>query len=136
MQKLKINHAAVWVIVVLGQIIPAVWYGLFSESWLTMNDLSMEEAQDVGMAPYIVSIVTSVAFGYMLAWVFVRMGVSSMVDGLKTGLIMGFPIAILGTMTVNLFSIRPYGLTWLDGGMNLIMWIVAGLILGAWRKYE
>lgn len=134
MNNLKINHAAVWVIVVLGQVIPATWYGIFAEPWMAMNNLTMEQATSGGSAPYIVSIVTSIAFGYMLAWVFVRMRVDSLMDGLKTGFIMGFPIAILGTMTVNMFSIRPYGLAWIDGGMNLILWVVAGIILGAWTK--
>lgn len=135
MKQLKINHAAVWVIVVLGQIIPAVWYGIFAEPWMEMNNLTEEMALSGGMSPYIVSIITSIAFAYMLAWVFIRMGVESLMDGLKTGFIMGFPIAILGTMTVNIFSIRPYGLAWIDGGQNLIIWILAGIILGSWRKY-
>lgn len=134
MKELKINHAAVWVIVVLGQVIPALWYMIFAEPWMEYNGLTMEDAQGAGATPYVVSIVTSIAFGYMLAWVFQRMGVQSVMDGLKTGFIMGFPIAILGTMTVNLFSFRAYELTWIDGGVNLVIWVVAGVILGGWTK--
>ena len=134
MNTFKINHAAVWVIVVLGQVIPMAWYGAFAESWMELNELTAEEAMSGGNAPYIVSIIASIAFGYMLAWVFGRMGVSGLMDGLKTGLIMGFPIAILGTMTTNLFSMNPYGLTWIDGGCNLVIWVVASILLAVWKK--
>lgn len=136
MNNLKMNHAAVWVIVVLGQVIPAVWYGMFAEPWMDLNGLTMEDATGGGVSPYIVSIITSIAFAYMLAWVYIRMNVSTLADGLKTGFIMGFPIAILGNMTVNMFSFRPYALTWIDGGVNLVIWIVAGAILGAWTKQK
>ena len=134
MKELKINHAAVWVIVVLGQVIPALWYGIFAEQWMALNGFTEEEAMANGYSPYIVSIITSIAFGYMLSWVFVRMNVNTWMDGLKTGLIMGFPIAILGTMTMYMFSIRPYALTWIDGGGNLVVWVVSGIILGGWTK--
>lgn len=134
MNNFKINHAAVWVIVVLGQVIPAAWYGAFAEPWMEFNKLTMEDATSAGNAPYVVSIISSISFGYMLAWVFGRMGVAGFVDGLKTGIIMGFPIAILNTMTTNLFSIRPYGLAWIDGGVNLVIWVVAAILLAVWQK--
>jgi hypothetical protein len=132
----KINHVAVWVIVVLAQLIPAIWYGIFSTQWLQMNNLTEEMAMSGGNTPYFVSVISSIAFAYMLAWVFVRMGVSSFIDGLKTGLIIGFPIAIMGTMVVNMFSLRPYALAWIDGGQQLIIWLIAGSLLGGWRKYS
>ena len=134
MKELKINHGAVWVIVVLGQAIPMLWYGIFAEQWMNLNDLTEEDAMSGGSTPYIVSIITAIAFGYMLAWVFVRMNVKTWTDGLKTGFIMGFPIAILGTMTMYLFSMQPYALSWIDGGQNLIIWSVSGALLGGWTK--
>ena len=134
MKELKINHGAVWVIVVLGQAIPMLWYGIFSEQWMSLTGLTEEDAMSGGSTPYVVSIVTAIAFGYMLAWVFTRMNVRTWTDGLKTGFIMGFPIAILGTMTMYLFSMQPYALTWIDGGQNLIIWTVSGALLGGWTK--
>lgn len=121
-------------ILVLAQIIPALWFGLFSESWMQMNSLTEEEAMGGGVMPFIVSMVSSVGFAYMLAWVCVRMGVRSWLDGFRTALVMGFPIAILGTMTVNMFSIRPYALTRIDGGQQFLVWVAVGIILGGWTK--
>ena len=133
-KNLKINHAAVWVIVVLAQIIPAIWYSIFSAQWLQLNNLTEEMAVSGGTTPFIVSIVASIALAYMLAWVFKRMQVNSFADGLMTVFIMGFPITILSTMVVNMFSIRPYALAWIDGGQQLIIWLIAGALLGGWRK--
>ncbi|MBV6639243.1 MAG: DUF1761 domain-containing protein [Cyclobacteriaceae bacterium] len=134
MKELKINHGAVWVIVVLGQVIPMLWYGIFAEQWMSLTGLTEEDAMSGGSTPYVMSIITAIAFGYMLAWVFMRMNVRTWTDGLKTGFIMGFPIAILGTMTMYLFSMQPYALTWIDGGQNLIIWTVSGALLGGWTK--
>ena len=135
MKDLKINHLAVWLIVVLGQVIPMGWYSLFAEPWMKYNDLTMEfiEANE-SSTPYFASIVSSIIFAYVLAWVFQRMNIASAVDGLLSGLLMGFAFTFLPAMIQNLFSFNPYPLSWIDGGVNLIIWAVAGLILGGWKK--
>lgn len=136
MKSLKINHLAVVAIVILGQVIPALWYGLFAEKWMEFNGLTPEEAMSGGATPYISSVVTSVVFAYVIAWLFRRMQVESAIDGLKTAVIMGIPFSLLNHMTTNFFSLRPYGLAWIEGGGELLIWAFAGLILGGWRKYE
>jgi len=85
---------------------------------------------------YLVSIVSATALTYMLSYIYGRMNIVSAKDGAKTALIIGFPIYIyiLGLMTWNLFSLRPYALAWLDGGVNLIILIIAGAIIGGWQK--
>ena len=136
MRALKINHLAVWAIVILGQIIPAGWYGMLSEKWMSLNGLTMEMIEEnASTTPYIASIVSSIIFAYVLAWVFKEMKVESAVKGLVVGLVMGFAFTHLPHLIQNLFSFRPYALSWIDGGVNLIIWAVAGLLLGGWRKY-
>ncbi|GJM34161.1 MAG: hypothetical protein DHS20C18_31620 [Saprospiraceae bacterium] len=136
MRALKINHLAVFVIVVLGQLIPMGWYGLFAQKWMSLNKLTMDTIEaNQSATPYIVSIIASVILAYILAWLFVRMKIESPMDGLVTGLAIGFGFTFMPTMVHNFFSFRPYELTWIDGGANLIIYAVAGLILGSWRKY-
>lgn len=129
---MKTNHKAVWLVVFIAQLIPAIWYGLFVDAYLSLNDLTLEDT-----APpiaYLVSIVSATTLTYMLSYVYGRMNVVSAKDGVITALIIGFPIYILGPMTWNLFSLRPYALAWLDGGVNLIIIILAGAIIGGWTK--
>jgi len=137
MKQPTINHLAVWLIVIIGQVVPALWYGLFSESWMSYNDLTMEYIEEnQRVVPYIASVISSVIFAYVLAWVYQQMGVDSALSGLLIGLLMGFAFTHLPHLVQNLFSFRPYGLSWIDGGVNLVIWGLAGLILGGWRKYR
>ncbi len=129
---MKTNHKAVWLVVLIAQIIPAIWYGLFVDTYLSLNHLTMEDTAHP--IAYFVSIVSSTALTYMLSYIYGRMNILSAIDGAKTALIIGFPIYILGLITWNLFSLRPYALAWLDGGVNLIILIIAGAIIGGWQK--
>ena len=129
---MKTNHKAVWLVVLIAQIIPAIWYGLFVNAYLSLNHLTMEDTAHP--IAYLVSIVSATALTYMLSYIYDRMNIVSAIDGAKTALIIGFPIYILGLITWNLFSLRPYALAWLDGGVNLIILIIAGAIIGGWQK--
>jgi hypothetical protein len=137
MKKLKINFWAVILIVVLSQVIGMTWYGIFAETWMTMNELSMEFImENESSSPYIMAIISSFAFAMVLAWLFKRMNVQSAKDGFITAIIMGIPFSLFNLMTVYMFSYEPYGLAWIDGGENLVVWGMAGIVLGGWRKYE
>ena len=137
MKTLKINYLAILTIVVLGQLIPATWYTLFADQWMAFNNITLEDAEaNASATPYISSIINSIVFAYVLAWLFRRMNIESPMDGLKTAFLMGISFSLLNHITLDMFSLRPYGLSWIDSGAELILWGLAGLILGGWRKYE
>ncbi len=62
--------------------------------------------------------------------------IESILDGLKTGFIMSIPFFLFYNIMENLFTSRPYPLSWIDGGYGIILLSVSGLILGAWRKFD
>lgn len=137
MKELKINHLAVVVIIVLGQLIPMGWYTAFADQWMKFNGLTKEQIeQNNSPMPFVASIISSIVFAYVLAWIFTRMRVESAKDGAIAGLAMGFAFTHLPNMVNNFFTQRPYELSWLDGGINMIIFVVAGAILGGWRKYK
>lgn len=124
------------VVIVLGQVLPAAWYGAFSDPWMDANNLTMDIVEEEASAtPYIFSIISSAIFAYVLAWLFTRLRVESAMQGLTYGLAMGFAFTVLPFAVNNTFSLRPASLIWIDGGVNLLIWAAAGLVLGAWRKY-
>ncbi|MDX1665664.1 MAG: DUF1761 domain-containing protein [Saprospiraceae bacterium] len=136
MKRLRINHAAVWVCIVLAQIIPLLWYTALGSQWMAANELSqefIEENQNIG--PYIVSILASIVSMYVLAMIFRRMEIESARSGATTGLLIGIAFNTLSIITINVFSFRPLVLAVIDGGVNAVVFLVAGAILGGWRKY-
>ena len=65
----RINHLAVWLLVVAHQLIGFGWYAVFGDLWLkyhakTMTDI--ERPHD--FTPFIVAIIASIAVNYALAW--------------------------------------------------------------------
>ncbi len=139
MGKLKINHAAVWVSIVLLHVLGFLWYGmLFQDQWMALVglDLATVEANPPGGGVWMTNTVATVIPVYVLAWLFTKIDVNSALQGAGIGLLIGFSFVHLSTMTNDMFAQNPYGLSWITGGFSMVSLAVAGLILGAWRKYE
>lgn len=137
MKSLKINYLAILACVVLAQVIPAIWYTVFSEPWMKANNITMEQAEAAASStPYFVSIIHAFLISYVMAWLFQRMNVTSGMEGLQIGLAIGFAFVLMEHMTVNSFSLRPYYLTWIDGGCTFVVIPIIGFILGSWLKYK
>ena len=139
MKELKINHLAVLVAVVLQFVLGFLWYGrLFGEAWMGMVGLDMAtiEADPAGAEEWITNTVTAVVSMYVLAWLFTRINVTSLVQGLLIGLLIGFSFVLLSIMTSGMFAKDPYGLAWITGGFTTAGLAVGGAVLGAWKKYK
>ncbi len=136
MKTLKINYLAVLVILILGQIIPMGWYSAFQKPWMDYNHLTMEMGNNAGAIPYIASIIYAGSLAWVLAWIFSRMKIESAMEGLKTGFLLSLPFSLFYNIMINFFAMRPYPLSWIDGGYGIVLFSISGLILGGWRKYE
>jgi hypothetical protein len=139
MKELKINHLAVLVAVVLQFVIGFLWYGpLFGDPWMGMVGLDMAtiEANPPGAGGWITNIVSAVVSMYVLAWLFTKIPVTSLLQGLGIGLLLGFSFVLLSTMTSGMFAKHPYGLAWITGGFTTVGLGVGGAVLGAWKKYK
>ena len=137
MKNLKINHAAVWVTVVVLTALGFLWYGpLFGDPWMEMVGLdpAAVEANPPGAGTWITNIVATVVPVYVLAWLFTKLGVDSPLRGAGIGLLIGFAFVFLSRMAGGMFAQEPYGLAWITGGFDMAALTLSGLILGAWRK--
>jgi hypothetical protein len=138
MSKLKINHIAVWVNVVILHALGFVWYGpLFGDPWMEMVGITLEEAESgsANMGMWITNTVSTIITVYALAWLFTKMNVDSAVKGLLMGLLIAIAFNFMPAMSGNMFEQSPYWLAYVTGGFNMVGWGIAGLILGAWKKY-
>jgi hypothetical protein len=139
MKELKINHLAVLVAVVLQFVLGFLWYGpFFGEPWMGMVGLDMAtiEANPPGAGEWITNIVSAVVSMYVLAWLFTKINVTSLVQGLLIGLLIGIAFVLLSTMTSGMFAKDPYGLAWITGGYTTVGLALGGAVLGAWKKHK
>ena len=62
MNTLKINHAAVWVSVVMAFVLGFLWYDpIFGDSWASLVGLNMEDADQAGAGIWITNTVSTVS---------------------------------------------------------------------------
>ena len=134
----RINHLAVWILVVAHQLIGFGWYAIFGELWLsyhakTMTDI--ERTHDV--TAYLVAIAASIAVNYALAWLISRLNATTAVAGLKIALACWFAFLVVEYSTIAVFSAfetNPWPLVLINMGRPLLAWGLSGLVLGAWQK--
>jgi Protein of unknown function (DUF1761) len=134
----RINHMAVWVLVIVHQLIRWGWYALLGEKWLNLHARTatdIEQTHNVGA--YVLAIVTAIIVNYALAWLISRLSAATAIDGLKIALICWFSFLFVEYATIAVFSAfetNPWPLIAIDMGRPLIAWSISGLVLGAWRR--
>lgn len=137
MERLKLNHYAVWLAIALQFVLGFLWYGpFFGEKWmhLVKLDLTAIEANSPGIAIWLTNIISSTFAMYLLAWLFVKIEIREPLKGLFTGLLIAFSFIFLSSLTNNLFAQIPYGLAWITGGFSMVGFSIAGIIFGTWTK--
>jgi hypothetical protein len=134
----KINHLAVWILVVVHQLIGFGWYALFGELWLRYHARTMTDIEQThDFAPYLVAIAASIAVNYALAWLISRLNATSAIAGLKIAIACWFAFLFVEYATVSAFSAfetNPWPLVFIDMGRPFLAWSLSGLVLGAWQK--
>ena len=132
----RINHLAVWILVIVHQLIGWGWYTIFGDLWLnqhakTMTDI--ERTHNVGA--YVLAVVASIFVNYALAWLIARLNAA--LAGLKIALICWFGFLFVEHSTIAVFSAfetNPWPLICIDMGRPLVAFAISGLVLGYWRK--
>jgi hypothetical protein len=139
MNNLKINHLAVWICIILMHAFGFLWYGpLFGEKWMAFVgiDQASMEAESAHPSIWILNTIAIVAPIYLLAWLFVRMNVTSGILGALTAFLITFCVHHLPLMNAHMFAGEPYGLAWITGGYSLTWLTVTGFVLGTWTKQK
>jgi Protein of unknown function (DUF1761) len=134
----KINHLAVWILVVVHQLIGFGWYAVFGELWLRYHARTMTDIEQThDFVPYLVAIAASIAVNYALAWLISRLNATSAVAGLKIAIVCWFAFLFVEFATVSAFSAfetDPWPLVFINMGRPFLAWSLSGLVLGAWQK--
>lgn len=138
MNNQKINHLAIWILAILVQPLPMLWYNniFFGIRWMELNKLVEEDFADASMLNLLWAFAAAVAMGYIMAYMFRAMNVTKAVDGLKWAFVLWFGLLFLELSTQNAFTLRPFELTLLDSIIVLFKYeiIAVGVIL--WKKKQ
>jgi hypothetical protein len=134
-----INFWAVLAAAVASMVIGSIWYGpLFGKMYINlmgMDKQSPEEKEKMkkGMTmTYIWQFIASLVMFYVLAWLIVHLGKTTVMGAVKVALLLWLGY----TVTMHLGNALWGGkmkLFWLGTGGSLITALAAGLILGAWH---
>lgn len=135
MEVADINLVAVLVASLAYFAVGAVWYSpvLFSKQWMKELGKKEKDLKDGAPAAMIVGMLTTLITVYVLAWFFDLLNISNAVGGAVTAawVALGFVI------TNSLMHAAYHGVSkklWLiNNGYNLLGYIVAGAVLGAWQ---
>ena len=83
MKPIRFNHLAITVNVVLQTILGMIWYGIFSQAWLTYLGRDQSMVERTGPTPFLLAFVAAAAMGYGLSWLLQLARVESVGDALK-----------------------------------------------------
>lgn len=138
MKTLKINHAAVWVLVLIHQVIGGFWFSpfAFANKWIELTGKSMADFSNATFVPYVISIFGAVVLCYTMAWLFKKLNVTNFITGMTYAFLFWFAFLFTELLTFNSFELRPFGLTFIDAGKSLVTFLISGFLLGTWKRYE
>jgi hypothetical protein len=131
------RHLAVWIASIVFFVLGAIWYSVVQAPWLagigkTANEIASAHA--ASPVPYVVGFVAILVMCYTLAWLMQRLQASTLVGGLRLGVIVatGFMAA---TLALN-YGLEARSVTlWLFDSVYAVVGLaLAGAIIGGWKR--
>jgi hypothetical protein len=132
---MKTNYWAILLCVVLNIVLGMVWFGAFRQPWMDGHGLTEESIKNMAnpIMPYVVSIVGALVLAYATTLLFRRMGVCNLKDGFLNGAALGL-FALVAFIVLNMYAMKPFTLSLIDGGYNFVQMVLFGMVIGAWVK--
>jgi hypothetical protein len=134
----KINHLAVWILVIVHQLVGWGWYTIFGEKWLNLHARTMTDIERThSVGAYVLAIVTAIIVNYALAWLIARVDATTAIAGLKVAMLCWFAFLFVEHATIAVFSsfeTNQWPLILIDMGRPFVNFAISGLVLGAWGR--
>ncbi len=132
----KINHVAVWLLVVVQVGLGALWYSplAFGSEWMNLLRLTAADIDQSDPIPFVIAIAGTVALTYFLAWLFLQLEVTYLSEAFKIAFLLWFCIAFTEHATHYSFQGVHYGVLLIDMGKTLTGMLIAAVVLASWRR--
>lgn len=132
----SINFLAVIVATIVSMVLGALWYSVFSKPWMSalginLNDI--EEARLSMTSAYIASTVCSLILAVSFAFLVSALNVRYIVVGVAMGAFVWVGFNFTSMLKLVFWEDRPWSLLFIDGGYDLINFMLVGGIVAGWR---
>ena len=135
MRTQKINHLAIWLLVVVQMMLAGLWYEVaVKEIWSTMTGIQPEDFNDFNPVNYAWPFLAALSLGYMMAWLLRELQVESVDRALKLASLFWLCFLFLEMAALNVMSLRLLALTFVDEGLTLIKYLLIAGVLTVWKK--
>lgn len=119
-------------------LIGMLWYSpvLFGKAWMKAHGHTPEKLQQMQAQAgrsYAVSFVCYLVMAVAMSILLHRVGVVSVLTGIKLGALVGLGFAATLGLTANMFSDKPLSAYLIDAGYQIVYLVAMGAILAAWR---
>ena len=133
-----VNNVAVLVTGAVIFVLGGLWYSplLFAKRWVALIGKTEAELKaSAGSMPmsYLYVLLCGLVTAWVMALVVGNFAPASAVDGALIGALCWLGFAGATSFGTALFSGKPKALWLIDSGYNLVSFVVAGIILAAWR---
>ncbi|MDD3731085.1 MAG: DUF1761 domain-containing protein [candidate division Zixibacteria bacterium] len=136
METMTINYWAVFIAAVVYMVLGGIWYSsiLFGNAWMKGIKKTKEQViADASAVNYIIAIIGSFIACYGIARLMLMTARTTIADGITISILVGVCF-VLTSMGINdTFEKRPAGLTVINILYHLVGFVMAGIIIGAWR---
>lgn len=134
---LKVNNKAVFLCILIGLLIQAIWAYYLNETWLQLRGLTIREMnENFSPVPYLYAFLNYLIVFNFMAWLFSRIPVESGIKGLGLGFLLASCFYLTTLISQHAFAMYSMSLSLIEGGYILLSWMIGGFLLGAWRKYD
>jgi fluoride ion exporter CrcB/FEX len=133
-----VNYLAVLVSGVVIFLLGGIWYSklLFARQWVALMGKSEEELKaNAGPMPvnFLVAFLCGLVAAYVLAAFLNHHEPATIARGAKLGAVCWLGFTATSSLTTATFSSIPKRLWLINAGYNLVAYVLAGVILAAWR---
>ena len=134
----RINHLAVWILIVVYFLIGWGWYAVFGETWLNQHAKTatdIERTHSIGA--YVLAFIASIVVNYTLAILISKLNPESALCSLRLAVACWFAFVFMEYATISVFSAfetNPWPLICIDMGRPLLGFAISGFVLGYWRQ--
>lgn len=134
MPSVDINWWAVIVAAIINMVVGSIWYSklLFSKEWQKLTGRKVEDMSGGGIG-YGVAAVGALIQSWILAHFVLYAGSTTFWKGLVTGFWLWLAFVAIVTAVNMTFEGRPWALWKINAGYFLVVLLINGGLLAAWR---